>query len=65
MGKIMKKTMRTEDVTTRVAKEGAKGRARKGICQRRKPVRYGPSTWIEEKNTRNFPILKADTPSDN
>lgn len=39
----------------------ARGRAR--ICQRRKPVRYGPSTRIEW-STRNFPILKADTPSD-
>jgi len=62
--------MRTEDVTTRVTKRGGgrgkrKGTLRKGICQRRKSVRYGPSTWIEQKNTRNFPILKADTPSDN
>jgi len=32
------------------------------VCQRRKLVRYGPSTRIE-RDTRNFPILKADTPS--
>jgi hypothetical protein len=32
------------------------------VCQCRKPVRYGPSTRIE-RDTRNFPILKADTPS--
>lgn len=50
-GKKNEKPIRIEDVTTRVAKGGnrRKGTQRKCICQRRKPVRYGSSTWIEQK----------------
>lgn len=54
---------RTKKQTGGYVKKDRMGR-RARICQRRKPVRYGPSTRIE-RDTRNFPILKADTPSDN
>lgn len=57
-GRRTGKSARREE---RAKKDRARGRAR--ICQRRKPVRYGPSTRIE-RGIRNFPILKADTPSD-
>lgn len=67
MGKKNEQTMRIEDVTTRVTKGGSrrKGTQRKVHLPTPEASSLRSVDLDRTENTRNFPILKTDTPSDN